>query len=74
MNNRFGILKIKGESRIWLESEVLFMQQYVHHMVPNEFEGDKLIPLNSLKNPYPQLYEKYTKKYFDHPERPKLLK
>ncbi|MEH7335989.1 group-specific protein [Neobacillus drentensis] len=49
------------------------MQQYVYHMVPNELEGGKLIPLNSLKNPYPQLYEKYTKKYFDHPERPKLL-
>ncbi|SFC67401.1 hypothetical protein SAMN05443252_105199 [Bacillus sp. OV322] len=37
------------------------MQQYVYHMVPNEMEGEKLIPLNFLKNPYPQLYEKYIK-------------
>jgi hypothetical protein len=50
------------------------MQQYVYHMVPSEMKGDKLIPLNSLKNPYPELYEKYTRKYFDNPERPKLLK
>lgn len=54
-------MEIKGESRIWLKSEVWFMQQYVYHMVPNEMEGEKLIPLNFLKNPYPQLYEKYIK-------------
>ncbi len=50
------------------------MQQYVYHMVPSEMKGDKLIPLNSLKNTYAQLYEKYTEKYFDHPERPRLLR
>lgn len=36
--------------------------------------GDKLIPLNSLGKAYPHLYERYSKKYFNHPERPKLLK
>lgn len=50
------------------------MQQYVYHMVPAEMKGEKLIPLNSLAKIHPHLYEKYTKKYFDHPERSKLLK
>ncbi|SFC51356.1 hypothetical protein SAMN05443252_10438 [Bacillus sp. OV322] len=51
----------------------VLIKQYVYYMVPSEMKGEKLIPLNSLKYPYPQMYEKYTKKYFDHPERPKLL-
>lgn len=50
------------------------MGEFVYHMVPKEMIGTKLIPLNSLKNPYPHLYDKYANKYFDHPERPKLLK
>lgn len=50
------------------------MGEFVYHMVPKEMIGTKLIPLNSLKNPYPHLYKKYANKYFDHPERPKLLK
>ncbi|MBT2618682.1 MULTISPECIES: group-specific protein [unclassified Bacillus (in: firmicutes)] len=50
------------------------MQEYIYHMVPKEMIGDKLIPLNALGKISPHLYEKYTKKYFDHPERPKLLK
>ncbi|MFE8700805.1 group-specific protein [Cytobacillus sp. FJAT-54145] len=50
------------------------MKQYVYHMVPSQMKGDKLIPLNSMEESYPELYEKYTEKYFDHPERPKLLK
>lgn len=49
------------------------MQEFIYHMVPNQMVGDKLIPLNSLKTTYPYLYEKYTKKYLDHPERSKLL-
>jgi len=49
------------------------MQGFIYHMVPNQMVGDKLIPLNSLKTTYPDLYEKYTKKYLDHPERSKLL-
>ncbi|MGG4470614.1 group-specific protein [Paenibacillus alvei] len=49
------------------------MQEFIYHMVPNQMVGDKLIPLNSLKTTYPDLYENYTKKYLDHPERSKLL-
>ena len=49
------------------------MQQFVYHMVPAEMIGEKLIPLNTLKGIHPHLYEKYTEKYFNHPERPKLL-
>ena len=50
------------------------MQQFVYHMVPSEMLGEKLIPLNFLAKIHPQLYEKYTQKYYDHPERPQLLK
>ncbi|MEC0276153.1 group-specific protein [Peribacillus frigoritolerans] len=50
------------------------MPEYIYHMVPKEMIGDKLISLNDLDKIYPHLYEKYTKKYYDHPERPKLLK
>ena len=49
------------------------MQGFIYHMVPNQMVGDKLIPLNLLKTTYPYLYENYTKKYFDQPERSKLL-
>ena len=37
-------------------------------------ERGQIDPFKFLKNTYPQLYEKYTEKYFDHPKRPKLLK
>ena len=50
------------------------MQKYIYHAVPNEMTGDKLIPLNSLGKIYPHLYQEYSKKYFNHPERPQLLK
>ena len=50
------------------------MQKYIYHGVPIEMIGDKLIPLNSLGKTYPHLYERYSKKYFNHPERAKLLK
>lgn len=43
-------------------------------MVPKDLRGTKLIPLNNLKECHPDLYEKYRKKYFDHPDRPVLLK
>lgn len=49
------------------------MQSYVYHMVPREMVGQELMPLNRLGAMYPDLYERYAKKYFDHPERPKLL-
>jgi len=49
------------------------MKKFVYHMIPNQMVGDKLIPLNSLKGIYPDLYDKYSKKYLDHPERSKLL-
>lgn len=49
------------------------MQGFIYHMVPNQMVGDKLIPLNSLKTTHPDLYEKYTEKYLNHPERSKLL-
>ncbi|PWW26644.1 hypothetical protein DFO73_110218 [Cytobacillus oceanisediminis] len=46
----------------------------MYHMVPTELVGTKLIPLNGLKNTHPKLYGKYIKKYYDHPDRPQLLK
>lgn len=50
------------------------MQEYIYHMVPKEMIGDKLIPLSTLSKISPHLFKKYTKKYFSHPERSKLLK
>lgn len=50
------------------------MQEFIYHMVPADMRGDKLISLNSLETAHPELYEKYSKKYFDHPERVKLLR
>ncbi|AND43220.1 MAG: group-specific protein [Bacillota bacterium] len=49
------------------------MQSFVYHMVPREIKGDRLIPLNSLKEAHPNLYNEYSKKYFDQPERTELL-
>ncbi|KPN97111.1 hypothetical protein [Lysinibacillus sp. ZYM-1] len=49
------------------------MQEYIYHMVPRVMVGQELMPLNKLREMFPQLYERYAKKYFDHPERPKLL-
>ena len=48
--------------------------EYVYHMVPREMKGNVLLSLNELKEPYPALYETYTKKYFDTEDRPHLLK
>lgn len=49
------------------------VQSFVYHMVPREIKGDRLIPLNSLKEAHPNLYNEYSKKYFDQPERTELL-
>jgi len=46
---------------------------YVYHMVPKEMKGEVLTSLNELKLMYPELYETYTKKYYNHPERSSLL-
>ncbi|MFJ7667392.1 group-specific protein [Lysinibacillus sp. NPDC097195] len=50
------------------------MGNFIYHMVPQEMIGNMLIPLNSLKQAYPHLYEKYSMKYYNHPERANLLK
>jgi len=42
-------------------------------MVPKRMIGAKLIPLNKLKTKQEKLYNEYAKKYYDHPERVKLL-
>jgi len=42
-------------------------------MVPKNMNGDTLIPLNKIKLLDSELYKQYAKKYYDHPERPKLL-
>ncbi|WP_394189268.1 hypothetical protein [Paenisporosarcina quisquiliarum] len=49
------------------------MQEFVYHIVQKDIVGNKLVALNSFKETNPALYERYTKKYFDHPDRPKLL-
>lgn len=46
---------------------------YVYHMVPKKMMGDRLIPLNQLKDKNEELYEEYKEKYFNHTDRPKLL-
>lgn len=46
---------------------------YVYHMVPKKMMGDRLIPLNQLREKNEELYEEYKEKYFNHPDRPKLL-
>lgn len=47
---------------------------YVYHMVPKKMVGDRLLPLNRLKEEYGELYLEYTQKYLEHPDRSKLLK
>src|SRR5690625_5571655 len=42
-------------------------------MVPKRMIGEKLIPLNKLKTKQEKLYNEYAEKYYDHPERVKLL-
>ncbi|WP_218839244.1 group-specific protein [Evansella halocellulosilytica] len=49
------------------------MMAYVYHRVPADMTGQKLLPLNELKKSQPELYDKYTKKYMDHPKRKHLL-
>lgn len=46
---------------------------YVYHMVPKEMKRELLISLNEIKLLHPELYETYSKKYFNHPERASLL-
>ncbi|MBP0726389.1 group-specific protein [Bacillus sp. RG28] len=47
--------------------------KYVYHMVPNKMNGETLFSLNKIKELDEELYKQYAKKYYDHPERPKLL-
>ena len=46
---------------------------YVYHMESKKMMGEVLISLNEIKLTNPELYKTYSKKYFDHPERPNLL-
>lgn len=46
---------------------------YVYHMVPKKMIGNRLISLNRLKDAHEELYQEYRQKYFNHPDRPKLL-
>ena len=46
--------------------------EYIYHAVPKNLDGSILYPLFSLKDKFPDLYEKEIKKYDDHPQR-KLL-
>lgn len=36
---------------------------YLYHWVPDNFQGDTLIPLNELRSIYPDVYEQAVKKY-----------
>lgn len=47
--------------------------KYVYHLVPNSMLGEKLIPLNQIKEIDAQLYEKYMDKYNNSPDRKLLL-
>lgn len=47
--------------------------KYVYHMVPKEMRGETLISLNALEKIDTELYESYASKYYDHPDRIKLL-
>ncbi|PGS46517.1 group-specific protein [Bacillus sp. AFS041924] len=42
-------------------------------MVPRNMSGETLMSLNIIKVMDSELYKQYAKKYYDHPERPKLL-
>ncbi|KGP91786.1 hypothetical protein N780_15510 [Pontibacillus chungwhensis BH030062] len=44
---------------------------YIYHMVPKNMKGERLTPLNRLKDE--GLLNLYKKKYYDHQDRPKLL-
>ena len=46
---------------------------YVYHMVPKEMKGEVLNSLNEMKLIHPELHKHYSKKYFNHPERERLL-
>ena len=46
---------------------------YVYHMVPKKMIGEVLIPLNEIQLIYPELYNTYSKKYFDHPRKTKPI-
>lgn len=45
--------------------------QYVYHKAPEKMSGKWLVPLNRLKDE--ELLNLYKKKYYNHPERSKLL-
>ena len=39
------------------------MSNFIYHFKPKNMMGDFLMPLNELKNEYPDLYDEYVKKY-----------
>ncbi|TFE02344.1 group-specific protein [Jeotgalibacillus salarius] len=47
--------------------------QYIYHMVPKSMYGETLIPLNKMQDHNKTLYTLHSRKYFDHPDRAKLL-
>ncbi len=46
--------------------------EYVYHAVPKNLTGNRLIPLNDLKDTHPEIFKAAIAKYDDHPKR-KLL-
>lgn len=47
--------------------------KYIYHLVPKNMLGEKLVPLNQIKEMDAQLYEKYTDKYNNSSDRKLLL-
>lgn len=48
------------------------MPEFVYHLVPRDLRGDMLLPLNRLREDYPDLAEVYTAKYAHRPHVPNL--
>lgn len=46
--------------------------QFIYHAVPENFVGNTLLPLFSLKKEQPSIFENEIKKYDDHPKRKEL--
>ncbi|GCE07232.1 hypothetical protein [Dictyobacter aurantiacus] len=45
------------------------MEQAIYHMCPPQMVGEVLYPLNTLRQLYPDIYERERLKYQDHPSR-----
>lgn len=58
---------------LWAAAAALLFLRLRGRLKNKTLKGDRLIPLNSLKEFHPNLYNEYSKKYFDRPERKKLL-